>query len=104
MPSQPEEKPSEDIRTALQLLNGGWMSSPLGGTVYFGLEVDDLRVIQARLAAALAKLDATTAEERAIGRREQELGIMLDRAAYIAREYAQTEQPVDYPLATEDGE
>lgn len=90
MPSQPEESVAEDLRNILAMIR--LLPEPS--------EVENLLCeVAARVESALAKLDATTAAERAIGRREQELGIMQDRAAYLAREFP----PLDYPVpAVED--
>lgn len=81
MPSQPEESVAEDLRNILAMIR--LLPEPS--------EVENLLCeVAARVESALAKLDATTAEERAIGRREQELGIMQDRADF------ETGQPLDY--------
>lgn len=91
----PNETAREDISNGLTVLNFIIPDVVVEGEIIVPCALKDLQAIRARLESALAKLDATTAEERAIGRREQELGIMQDRAAYIAREFP----PLDYPVA-----
>lgn len=57
MPSQPEEKPQEDISNALTMLNAEEPYESRGQR-WVEYAADDIEAIRARLEAALAKLEA----------------------------------------------
>lgn len=84
MPSAPNETAAEDVRNALQLLAG--RDGEVDAEII--MDVADMAAIRTRLESALVKI--ADLEGLAIGRREQELGIMQDRADF------ETGQPLDY--------